>query len=904
MIATGTNIMHPSFSTASLYVGDLNEDVTEAVLYEIFNTVGHVSSIRVCRDSVTRKSLGYAYVNYHNLADAERALDTLNYTNIKGQPARLMWSHRDPSLRKSGAGNIFVKNLDKSIDNKTLFDTFSMFGNILSCKVATDEFGKSKSYGFVHYEDEESAKEAIEKVNGIQLGSKNVYVGPFIKKSERATNDTKFTNLYVKNFPDTVTENHLKQLFSPFGEITSMIVKTDNKNRKFCFVNYADAESAKNAMDVLNGRKITDDGQIDKTYDAKKEESEISNNISSSNNNNSNGNDSSSTTANATSSSGGEGTTNTEAAGTTTANNSNNNLSGQQNANGTNNVTSADGGDVGGAAGISTSTTNENGNNNESGSGSNSGNNTNSNNNNSSNNNSSGNNNTNGNNSNNISNANGKKEGGGGVSASSENADNPNILYVGPHQSRARRHAILKAKFDNLNLENKNKHQGVNLYIKNLDDAIDDQMLKELFEPYGTITSAKVMRDDKEQSKGFGFVCFGSQEEANKAVTEMHLKIINGKPLYVGLAEKREQRLSRLQQRFRMHPIRHHINSPMNSPMQYANPQSPPLQFNQNTLNYGRPVITAFNQNNLISWRHQQAAQQQAVHQQAAQQQAVHQQAAQQQLSFNTNLRGQMNQMRLYAQNNLMNNNLNQNKGNSQLHHNQQYANALAQQNGQQQQNLNVPPGQHSAQQLQQQQGNNQLLNNNMRNMNNRGGGGGGNRNNNMPNMNNMANPKQQMPLNMVGAKHNAAQTTNHINHQPQQQGSSQQQQQQQKSAQQIQQVAQNGNFKFTAQARNRMELPNKNSNKINPMNNMNVNFNNNSTLTAAALASAPPSMQKQVLGENLFPLVANYHPTLAGKITGMMLEMDNSELLILLENEEQLKKKIDEALVVLQKAK
>merc|ERR1719263_1955169 len=69
--------------------------------------------------------------------------------------------------------------------------------------------------------------------------------------------------------------------------------------------------------------------------------------------------------------------------------------------------------------------------------------------------------------------------------------------------------------------------------------------------------------------------------------------------------------------------------------------------------------------------------------------------------------------------------------------------------------------------------------------------------------------------------------------------------------------------------------------------------------LTAAALASAPPAVQKQMLGEKLFPAIQRFQPELAGKITGMMLEMDNSELLILLESEAQLKNKVEEAMRV-----
>merc|ERR1712226_875968 len=71
--------------------------------------------------------------------------------------------------------------------------------------------------------------------------------------------------------------------------------------------------------------------------------------------------------------------------------------------------------------------------------------------------------------------------------------------------------------------------------------------------------------------------------------------------------------------------------------------------------------------------------------------------------------------------------------------------------------------------------------------------------------------------------------------------------------------------------------------------------------LTATMLAAAQPQEQKQMLGERLFPLIQRMFPDLAGKITGMLLEIDNSELLHMLEHHESLKSKVEEAVAVLQ---
>lgn len=368
------------------------------MLYEKFSAVGPLSTIRVCRDAITRRSLGYAYVNFTYPADAQRALDIMNYETIKGRPCRIMWSQRDPSVRRSGLGNVFIKNLDESIDHKALYDTFSAFGNIISCKVSMDQDGKSRGHGFVHYEKQAEADLAITQVNGMELVDRVVYVGQWKSKNEMVAQyqakNANFRNVYVKNIPGGTSVDDFEKLFSEFGAISSHVLcnppregqvgENATENTLYGFVCFERPEDAAKAVAERNGFEMGE----------------------------------------------------------------------------------------------------------------------------------------------------------------------PKLaLYVARAQKKKERLENIKRQRQQNLISNQAKYKGVNLFIKNLDDHIDDAQLRAAFEPYGSIISAKVMRDEaRKVSRGYGFVTFSSHEEATKTVTEMHGNMMEGnsKPLYVAIAQRKEERVHHL----------------------------------------------------------------------------------------------------------------------------------------------------------------------------------------------------------------------------------------------------------------------------------------------------------------------------------------------------------------------
>ena len=98
----------------------------------------------------------------------------MNNQKLDEKPIRVTWSKRDPYLRDTGIGNLYVKNISLSTTDEQFQSVFRGYGTIISCKIAKDEKGKNRMFGYVHFDKEESALNAIHGLNGFEFNGKKL----------------------------------------------------------------------------------------------------------------------------------------------------------------------------------------------------------------------------------------------------------------------------------------------------------------------------------------------------------------------------------------------------------------------------------------------------------------------------------------------------------------------------------------------------------------------------------------------------------------------------------------------------------------------------------------------------------------------------------------------------------
>jgi len=148
---------HDRNQEATVWCGNLDQQATEELVWEMCVQAGPVVDVTMPRDKITYQHSGYAFVEFKTPEDADYAIRILNMIKLYGKHLKVNKAAKDKKEGEDGgeqfAANLFVRNLHPDVDNKFLYDTFSSFGCVLTAKVMTeDDSATSKGYAFVSFD--------------------------------------------------------------------------------------------------------------------------------------------------------------------------------------------------------------------------------------------------------------------------------------------------------------------------------------------------------------------------------------------------------------------------------------------------------------------------------------------------------------------------------------------------------------------------------------------------------------------------------------------------------------------------------------------------------------------------------------------------------------------------------
>lgn len=200
---------------ATLYITNLDSQVTEDLLWELMLQVGPVVSCHIPKDRITSTHSGYGFVEFRTEEDADYALHIMQQIKLFGKPLRMNKATQTSKSFEIGA-NIFIGNLEKDVDENKIKEIFSVFGNIVGQpKIQRDENGESRGFAFVSFDNFESSDYAIDSMNGQFVGGKQITVTYQLKKDSKEKHGSQAERLLAANNPnlyEPMTQKKFKQM--------------------------------------------------------------------------------------------------------------------------------------------------------------------------------------------------------------------------------------------------------------------------------------------------------------------------------------------------------------------------------------------------------------------------------------------------------------------------------------------------------------------------------------------------------------------------------------------------------------------------------------------------------------------------------------------------------------------
>lgn len=257
----------------TLYIGNLDPQVTESLIMELFGVIGPCTKCNMIRDPTGMNDM-YCFVEFANHACAAAAITAMNGRKILGKEVKVNWATR-PANKKDTSSHfhIFVGDLSPEVTSEDLRKAFNHCGPISDAKVVRDmHTNASKGYGFVSFINRVDAQNAIENMRGQMLGCRQIRTNWATRKPgvpgkygdgrqyqkldyNVVLNQSSQTNctVYVGGMQTGLTEMVMRTTFQPYGQIQEVRVFPD---KGYAFVRLSSHSDAARAIVDLHGSTI------------------------------------------------------------------------------------------------------------------------------------------------------------------------------------------------------------------------------------------------------------------------------------------------------------------------------------------------------------------------------------------------------------------------------------------------------------------------------------------------------------------------------------------------------------------------------------------------------------------------------------------------------------------------
>ncbi|ORX99324.1 hypothetical protein K493DRAFT_335793 [Basidiobolus meristosporus CBS 931.73] len=165
-----------------IYVGSIYFELSQEHIRAVFSQFGYVKNISMSLNPITGKHKGFCFIEFETPEAAELALETMNGAELGGRQLKVgRPNNYSPTLvdglPNKPATRIYVANISEFISEENLASLFEAFGALEKCILIPDLVSKKhKGYGFVEFQDEIVADNAVVAMNGFELGGLSLHV--------------------------------------------------------------------------------------------------------------------------------------------------------------------------------------------------------------------------------------------------------------------------------------------------------------------------------------------------------------------------------------------------------------------------------------------------------------------------------------------------------------------------------------------------------------------------------------------------------------------------------------------------------------------------------------------------------------------------------------------------------